>query len=265
MTMELVHSPMGLRQRKYREIYRSRLSGFYNGYYHAFLIFGVGLYEIYFATRHISNVLWWEWLFVPAVFLFGQWVEYLLHRFIAHRPSKSPFWRLVYVRHTLMHHQFFTAEEPRFASHKDWRVTIFPPFTLVFFTLTTIPFAFLAGIIISVNVGWLILATAIGSYVFYELLHFLCHVDDNWFLRHCPIVNTARRHHTAHHESSLMMEYNMNVVFPFWDWVYGTSDLDRGLFGHLFNGYSTKYVKKGLRKTRKTPVETPIDTKPDFR
>lgn len=54
--MELVHSPMGLRQRKYREIYRSRLSGFYNGYYHAFLILGVGLYEIYFATRHISNV-----------------------------------------------------------------------------------------------------------------------------------------------------------------------------------------------------------------
>ncbi|MGE3502879.1 MAG: hypothetical protein AB7H19_13670, partial [Porticoccaceae bacterium] len=42
--------------------------------------------------------------------------------------------------HTLMHHQFFTAEEPRFADHKDWRVTIFPPFTLVFFTLTTLPF-----------------------------------------------------------------------------------------------------------------------------
>lgn len=57
----------------------------------------------------------------------------------------------------------------------------------------------------------------------------------------------------------------MSIVFPFWDWVPGTSDLDRGLFGHLFNGYSTKYVKKGLRKTRKTPVETPIDTKPDFR
>ena len=87
-----------------------------------------------------------------------------------------------------MHHQFFTAEEPRFADHKDWRVTIFPPFTLVFFTLTTLPFALLAGVVVSANVGWLILATAIGSYVFYELLHFLCHVDDNWFVRHCPIM-----------------------------------------------------------------------------
>jgi len=122
--------------------------------------------------------------------------------------------------------------------------------------------------ILSSNVGWLILATAIGSYVFYELLHFLCHVDDNWFLRHCPIVNTARRHHTAHHEASIMMEYNMSkhehrvsilglgnmsIVFPFWDWVYGTSDLDRGLLGHLFNGYSTKHLKKNLHHTRKTP------------
>jgi hypothetical protein len=28
------------------------------------------------------------------------------------------------------------------------------------------------------------------------------------------------------------------------DWYMGTSDLQRGLLGHLFNGYSTRYVKK---------------------
>ena len=33
--MEIADSPMGMRQRKYRETYRSRLSGWYNGYYHA--------------------------------------------------------------------------------------------------------------------------------------------------------------------------------------------------------------------------------------
>jgi len=27
----------------------------------------------------------------------------------------------------------------------------------------------------------------------------------------------------------------------------GTSDLDRGLLGHLFNGYSTRYVKEQFR------------------
>ena len=108
--MEIADSPMGMRQRKYRETYRSRLSGWYNGYYHALLIFGISGFEVYFAARHLETVQWWEWLVVPAVFLFAQWIEYLFHRYLAHRPSKSPFWRLTYVRHTLMHHQFFTAE-----------------------------------------------------------------------------------------------------------------------------------------------------------
>ena len=28
-----------------------------------------------------------------------------------------------------------------------------------------------------------------------------------------------------------MMEVNMNLTFPIADWAFGTSDLDRGLFG----------------------------------
>ena len=67
--MEIADSPMGMRQRKYRETYRSRLSGWYNGYYHALLIFGIGGFEVYFAARHLETVQWWEWLVVPAVFL----------------------------------------------------------------------------------------------------------------------------------------------------------------------------------------------------
>jgi hypothetical protein len=40
-----------------------------------------------------------------------------------------------------------------------------------------------------------------------------------------------------------MMERNMNLTFPIADWLMGSSDLDRGLLGHLFNGYSTRYIK----------------------
>jgi hypothetical protein len=46
----------------------------------------------------------------------------------------------------------------------------------------------------------------------------------------------------------------MNLTFPIMDWLLGTSDLDRGLIGHIFNGYSTKHVRKDLRKTSRTPV-----------
>ena len=63
-------------------------------------------------------------------------------------------------------------------------------------------------------------------------MHFCRHVDENWFVRHCPFVNTLRRHHTAHHNARLMMEVNMNLTFPIADWLFGTSDLDRGLDRH---------------------------------
>ena len=96
-------------------------------------------------------------------------------------------------------------------------------------------------------------------YLVYEFMHFCCHVDENAFVRHCPLVNTLRRHHTAHHNNKLMMEVNMNLTFPISDWLFGTSDLNRGLLGHLFNGYSTQYLKTDLRGTPKTPIEAAAD------
>ena len=45
----------------------------------------------------------------------------------------------------------------------------------------------------------------------------------------------------------------MNLTFPIMDWLFGTSDLDRGLIGHVLNGYETRYVKRNMRKTSKTP------------
>jgi sterol desaturase/sphingolipid hydroxylase (fatty acid hydroxylase superfamily) len=94
-----------------------------------------------------------------------------------------------------------------------------------------------------------------GMYLIYEFMHFCCHVEENWFVRNCPFVNTLRRHHTAHHNGRLMMEVNMNLTFPVADWLFGTSDLDRGLLGHLFNGYETRFLKKTLRGTPRRPDE----------
>ena len=47
----------------------------------------------------------------------------------------------------------------------------------------------------------------------------------------------------------------MNLTFPISDWFFGTSDLKRGLLGHLFNGYSTKYLKRDLKSVPKNPLE----------
>ena len=58
-----------------------------------------------------------------------------------------------------------------------------------------------------------------------------------------------------------MMEVNMNLTFPIADWLFGTSDLDRGVIGHLFNGHDARYLKKNLRGMQKPPdqaAEIPV-------
>jgi hypothetical protein len=47
----------------------------------------------------------------------------------------------------------------------------------------------------------------------------------------------------------------MNLTVPIADWFFGTSDLDRGLLGHLFNGYDTRHLKKNLRSQPRRPDE----------
>jgi hypothetical protein len=55
-----------------------------------------------------------------------------------------------------------------------------------------------------------------------------------------------------------MMEVNMNLTFPIADWLFGTSDLKRGLIGHIFNGYETKHLKENLRAKPRTPPEASV-------
>jgi hypothetical protein len=251
--MELVQSPMSDRQRTYRQVYRERIATWYNGYLHIAIIYLIGAGAMFIYGSHLHDVLWWEWLVVPVVLLVANIFEWWIHRHVMHRPRRSKGARAIYTRHTLMHHQFFTDSEIRFAGPGDWRVTVFPPYALIVFILMSSAPALLAAWLITPNIGWLVISTTTSIYLLYEFMHFCCHVDENRFVRNCPLVNTVRRHHKAHHAQSVMMETNMNLTFPFADWLFGTSDLDRGLLGHLFNGYNETHIKTDLRRSARTP------------
>lgn len=243
------------KQGDFRKEYRSRIAGWYNGYVHILVIYTIGFTALWIYAQHIAAVLWWEWLTVPVVGLLCNIFEWFLHKYVMHRPINVTGLRAIYSRHTLNHHQFFSDGEMRFRNQKDWRVTVFPPYALVVFILMSLPGVAILYLVSTANIAWLFISTTTSIYLIYEFMHFCCHVDESWFVRYCPFVNTLRRHHTAHHNSRLMMDLNMNLTFPIADWLFGTSDLDRGLLGHLLNGYGTRHLKSDLKARAVLPDE----------
>ena len=238
-------------QKEFRKEYRENVNGWYNGFIHLGMIFSIGGIGIYYFSSHIEKIIWWEWLIIPITLIFANLFEWWIHKYVMHKPLNFPGAKAIYSRHTLQHHQFFTEHEMRFAGTHDWRVTLFPPYALaIFIAVLSAPAVIFLNLVISSNVGWLFIITTTSFYLLYEIMHFCCHVDDNIFVRNMPFINTIRRHHAAHHNKGIMMAQNMNLTFPFADWLFGTSDLNRGLLGHFFNGYNKKYLKKNINANK---------------
>ncbi|MBN8874276.1 MAG: hypothetical protein J0H67_15685 [Rhodospirillales bacterium] len=237
----------------FRAAYRSQIAPLYNGLAHVALIYLIGGAALWYAIQHIHAPRWTDWLIVPIAAIGANVFEWFLHAQIMHRPRRG--FMGIYKRHTLAHHQFFTAQEPFHDSTRDFRIVFFPPYALIGFLVMAAGLAWVTSLVWSANAAWLLVCTASGMYLNYEFFHWCCHVRDDRIIRFLPFANTIRRHHIAHHDTSLMMHRNMNLTYPFADWLFGTSDLDRGLLGHLFNGYDTRFVKTA-RKPRGS-VEAP--------
>jgi hypothetical protein len=234
------------RQRQFREQYRAAISPFYNGLVHIGVMYAVGIAAIVFCAQRLQGATW-EWLVAPAVFVAGNFVEWGMHRYVMHRRVDVFAIRAIYERHTRQHHQYFTDNEPTISSIREFRIVFFPWRVLTVFAVAGVVFGGLAALAINANAGYILFITMVGQYLVYETFHFCCHVPENGFVRHMPFINTIRRHHTAHHNQGIMMKYNMNLTFPIADWFMNTSDIRRGLFGTLFNGYSDRHVREELK------------------
>ncbi len=237
---------MSQKQREFREQYKSNIARWYNGWSHLLSIFVPGFLVIGYCARNINLVSIWELLVIVPLFLMYNFCEWWLHKNTMHRPVKILKGALlpVFHRHTHQHHQYFSSRRMSYDTNKEWRIVLFPPYALVIFMIATLPAAFLVGSFTSANVGFIVMMLTPIYYLNYEIFHLCCHVKENRFVKYCPLINTIRRHHAAHHSQPIMMEKNMNLTYPIADWAMGTSDLERGLLGHIFNGYSTEFVKK---------------------
>jgi hypothetical protein len=234
------------RQRKFREQYRADISPLYNGLVHITVMYAAGIAAIWYCVSQMQGARW-EWLLAIPVFLAGNFVEWFMHRYVMHKRIDVFALRAIYERHTRQHHQYFTDIEPTIDTTREFRIVFFPWRVLITLGVGGLTLGYLASLIFNANAGYVLFVTMVAQYLLYETLHYCCHVHDNWFVRNVPFINTIRRHHTAHHNWGIMMKYNMNLTFPIADWAMGTSDLHRGLLGHLFNGYSEKYVKEELK------------------
>ena len=237
---------MSERQRQFRAEYQAQISPSYNGLVHVGVMYVVGLSVIAWSLSRMQAASW-EWLLVVPVFVFSNLFEWWIHKYVMHRLIDVWALRAIYDRHTRQHHQYFTNNEMTVDSTREFRIIFFPWRALFTFMALGTPFALALGALVNPNAGYVLMVTIVGQYLIYETFHYCCHVHENWFVRHVPFVNTIRRHHTAHHNQGIMMDRNMNLTFPSADWLMGTSDLDRGLLGHLFNGYDESHIKPALR------------------
>ena len=237
---------MSERQRRFREQYVAEISPMYNGLFHIGVIYAAGLAAIYYCLTQLQDARW-EWLIAIPVFIAGNFAEWAMHKYIMHRRVDVFALRAIYERHTRQHHQYFTDNEATIDSVKEFRIVFFPWRVLAVLGVGGLGFGFIAAQLINPNAGYILFITMVGQYLIYEAFHYCCHVKDNAFVRNMPFINTIRRHHTAHHNQGIMMHYNMNLTFPIADWFMGTSDLRRGLLGHVFNGYDERHVRDELK------------------
>ncbi len=248
MTTMVDRHNMSERQRKFRDAYQAQIRPGYSGPVHIGVIYVVGLTMIGYCLSKLQSASW-EWLLIIPVFAFSNMFEWWIHKYVMHRLVDVWALRAIYDRHTRQHHQYFTDNEMTVDSSREWRIIFFPWRALFTFMALGTPFAVLMGWLVNPNAGYILMITIVGQYLIYEAFHFSCHVHDNWFVRNLPFVNTIRRHHTAHHNYGVMMNLNMNLTFPIADWIMGTSDLNRGLVGTIFNGTNEAHVKPELKPT----------------
>lgn len=209
-----------------REAFRgTRIPKHYSGTVHLATIVGFSILVAAASLALLDNVKPAEWLTIPLTFLYCNLAEYLGHRGPMH--NKKRFLEGIFQRHTVEHHAFFTAEAISFDSPRDYRAVLFPPILLVFFFgFFAVPVGAILYYLVSPNVCFLFVFTAILYYLNYELFHFAYHVDPQSWLGRLPLIGRLREHHVTHHNKALMTRYNFNITYPVSDWLFGT--LHRG-------------------------------------
>jgi hypothetical protein len=207
---------------EFRTQYRaSEIGPRYSGWGHFAFTSTVALIVIGWAASGVRAPSALEWLTVPLTFLFANFGEYWGHRMTMHVPRRGL--GLIYQRHTVQHHHFFTHDEMSYQSPRDFKMVLFPPLMIVYFLgLFGLPVGAALWALASHNVARLYVTTVVAYFLTYEWLHFVYHLNETSWIGRRAVVARLRRHHQMHHDLSQMGKHNFNITFPICDLVFGT-------------------------------------------
>jgi hypothetical protein len=206
----------------YREEYRQgHVPPGYRGGMHLAFTFGVGSAALMLCLAQLEAVRPIEWLTVPLSAIYANLAEYWGHRGPMHHRRRGL--GLVFERHSLQHHRFFTAAAMPIDSLRDLRAVLFPPVLMTFFLVVfALPVAWLLAVVASANVGWLFAATSLGYFLNYEFLHLAYHLPPRYSVARWPLVGRLKQLNATHHDPRCMQRCNFNISYPLGDWLFGT-------------------------------------------
>lgn len=202
---------------------KNEIPRYYHPLVHIIINFGILLGLSGYFISKLDNVLWFEWLWLLVLLIFGNVAVFLIHKFPLH---KKGFFlgSYSYHKHTIQHHSFFQKERPEFDRWRDFYIVFFPPEVVIGFALFFLPIVyFVTSIFLGTNSVNLILLGSTGYFLLYEVVHFASHLpEDHWVLKN-PHFKSMWNHHRLHHDPKLMGEYNFNIVYKLSDKLFGTN------------------------------------------
>ena len=154
-------------------------------------------------------------LMCAATSVYISFFEWSVHKYLMH----SLLWPYPFHAHALVHHGLFRADSTYHLQEQERDRVTFAWWNAPVMIIVHLPI--LTGL--SYFFGWSFMAGGLAPmfvyYFLYESLHWCMHVPRNRLIEQTRMFRYLNAHHYLHHRYAYR---NLNVVFPFADWILGT-------------------------------------------
>jgi cytochrome b involved in lipid metabolism len=198
-----VHTTATMRMRIFEWEFFEKLS-FHPWWYIFFMWIPTISYMVYLSLDMGNSPQFTLCLFLIGMFAWTL-IEYLIHRFIFHMSTSTPFGNFIHFFLHGAHHL-----TPMDSQRLTFPPTFAPPVGLLLYTLVSLVFPKVLGM------G--LFAGGAFMYMLYDWMHYLFHHGD---LGSQGYLGWMKRRHMSHHFKDGLR--NFGVTSPLWDVVFGTN------------------------------------------